>query len=167
MNAIIKTGFVAAFMVVVFGSGKAHAIFKPGWERPIYKSDMKILSADNELQNVKEAVLFVNKRDPSRKPTSMTLNLDGVSHFVTITKTRNECGSVVYEGKEDIWAADGGPHYLMSVHLQDNTNRLCRDLRQGQWEASVYQMHDGGMAHFEIISRMELAGNREEVFTIQ
>lgn len=65
-------GFLAT--AVLAWTVSAQAIFKPGWERPIYESNLEFVSGDRAYPT--PVHLTLHRRDGSKKFTSFTVKMD-------------------------------------------------------------------------------------------
>lgn len=148
----------------------AQAAIIPGWDRPLQSAEMKVVEAVGTLEGVTEASLTQFRQDPIAAPGAaferqqgfiLTLTKHVASEGALISqayrlvnvKTETSCGSKIFTA-----VAPG-----VTLKLQDNTTRLCRDLRPGTWEATL-EISDMGL---ETSGKLRLVGNPEVVYTIQ
>lgn len=61
-------------LVALMGSMSAHAIIRPGWERPILKAEMHEFDADgHEVAIGQDRILTMHKRDGQKNATTFSL----------------------------------------------------------------------------------------------
>jgi hypothetical protein len=147
--------------LVLVASTQAWAVSIPGWERPVYQADMKVLDVKGPVREPKTVELVMTKEDGSRTPTGLELTMDGRKVFFPIVATRNlGCGSVEYFAEV---ARMAGPRPVRNygITLADHTKRICEDARRYMWE--VEYTVDGDF----LSGMIRMGGNPEGVVTVQ
>lgn len=154
----MKKTILLITVAILFGfilNQRAHAVDIPGWERPILRSEMKIMEGEGSVGNAQSVELTLTKKDMVKVPTGLILDLDGQKFVHTINSVQlDECGSTVYSAEVRIPYEN---RKISHIYLTDHQNRLCEDYRPNRWELEI--MMDGlgeGLA----------VGDPEVVYTI-
>jgi hypothetical protein len=163
---------IVTLVAALATSVSAYAIYKPGWQRPIYKAQLvekDTLGHELGIGFTKE--LTLHKMDQATRPTLLTFTEElkvycfvapcprpkVTTKFVIVAKRPAGCGSVKYiaYAQKDRTAPETPPLKLVLV---DHATRVCRDYRPYRWEAKLQR--EGAPARL-------LFGNPEGVITIQ
>jgi hypothetical protein len=162
-----------ALAVVFFHALEAHAVLRPGWERPILRADLtEFDDAGHEQTPDLKKELFMNKRDGANNPTSFTFIEEHqvvcvtapcppvkVKHqFAILSQKIDRCGSAWYTTGLASPVSLAAPQTLQLV---DHRNRSCRDYKKHLWEATITTKS------LNRVYERQFSGNPEDVYTIQ
>lgn len=156
---------VFTLIALALVSTSAHAVYRPGWERPIETAEMKVLKASANFSDVREAKLTVTRQDGARELTGMVLEMSVGDQTFTrklqITEVeRDACGSTHYTA---VPAEFHNGNTIFTVVLSDNLGRRCRDFHPYRWEATVSRESLNGLIQ---PSTLKLGGRPELVYSI-
>lgn len=137
----------------------------PGWEKPILKATMQVRSALGVFKNADEAKLAMTQNSGDKAPSGFVLLIDGqVRKFKIQTRVPDtNCNSVDYVAVA-VDPVDAEGKAAMTLQLTDHTNRICKDVREHDWEATVKKFDKITEAE---LGSAELAGNPHTVISIQ
>ncbi|HTL11384.1 MAG TPA: hypothetical protein VL588_02785 [Bdellovibrionota bacterium] len=160
-----------ATLALALTSTSAFAVYQPGWERPVMKSDMRVISAEYGYENVEGVTLTLTRRDGANGYTGLIMETTEqadstrvtTQHTVTLEVkgvSMDECGTTT------IRAALPGQNPMgarTTVTLIDHSTSKCRDHSEHAWEAHV-RTGFGWCGTGD--ATMDLEGDVEPVFTI-
>jgi hypothetical protein len=151
-------------------AASSFAEMRPGWERPIYQADLKIIenhgNVPNSIESAKTFSLVMTQQDGSKSPTGFILLTDGQSgqSYGIQSVTRDSCNSVTYTLVPVIQSAelvlDG---VFEQVQMTDNSARTCMDFRPFRWEFDFRNLN----LTRDVTGKAVLGGNPHGVITVQ
>ncbi len=164
--------WLGSFAAVALVASSAHAIYRPGWERPVLRAPLNELSGGTVVNHGLKKSLTLNKADGSRKAaTSYTLieeqrvfcfrapcpPVKRVRQFAIQSSREVGCGS------RKITAVEQAPAGLTdfpaaTLSVVDHSTRRCDDFQPYTWAVTVGSKREA-TRHF--------GGNPEPVYTIQ
>jgi hypothetical protein len=151
----MKTNATLSLLAFTF-SALSFASVIPGYERPLYSGQAKILKAQGTLASTQNVNFVVTRQDGAKQFTGVELTLDNeVAVFLSVKSVRKiGCGS------EEVIAESG--QYRIS--FVDHSNRICKDLVdfaiQGKLERLTRNRKLSGIVSFGV-------AQIEPVYTIQ
>ncbi|MCC7442758.1 MAG: hypothetical protein IT285_14075 [Bdellovibrionales bacterium] len=170
-----KSHLIAALMLSLAPSVSFGA-FIEGWERPILRSEMKILDSRGMYDRAESVELTLTRRDGSseRAPTGITLTVKMAANaaegiVATMENTQLEivgteddgCGSKVYHAQ--VPGQNGIHGARLNVTLTDHSARTCENVVPFLWEAHVRRGFGWCGTMDDTLS---LGGQPEPVYTI-
>jgi len=164
--------WLGSFAALALVASSAHAIYRPGWERPVLRAELQQLSGGTVINYHLKKSLTLNKADGSRKAaTSYTLveeqqvyciqapcpPIKRVRQFVIQSSRAVGCGS------KKITAVEQAPVGLTdfpaaTLTVLDHSARRCDDRQLYTWMITVGSKRE---------AKRFFGGNPEPVYTIQ
>lgn len=156
-----KISMVVAMVVASVAASPAFAIAVSGWERPIYKAQMRIEVRDPQLDRIQRVELVMTQQDGKKEATGFIVLADGhAKNFEVIETKMDRCGSVYYTAAP---VTEKASISIQNVRLlvADHSHRVCDSIPNhglmGVWQASLQDMGK---------PMMNMAGAPQPVVTI-
>lgn len=122
---------VTVALVIYAYNQKAQAIFIPGYERPILRSEMKMLESSDAMSKIDRIELVMTKKDMSKEPSGLVLRIEEMNLVHKITEiSEDECGSMVYSAEMRVQFEN---LKVSQVYLIDHEKRKCDDYQPHRW----------------------------------
>ncbi|MEI8348229.1 MAG: hypothetical protein WCG27_12230 [Pseudomonadota bacterium] len=159
----------------------SYAEYKPGWDRPIAKSDMKVVSARGFFEHAENVQLFLALRDDAQRSKVkgvLTLSYHDPNAVCLHDRLPDQCGNreitvpiteIKHEGLETIYIAqqttgDVAVAHRISIVLNTQMAHPWPENDPDQWKVNV---REGFGWCGTMDATMEAEGVAEPIFTTQ
>jgi hypothetical protein len=132
-SKLTLNAFIAAVSIITCSAAHAAApVIDDQWERPIARSQMNIVEAQNDMADVRQVELLVTRKNGAAGVTGFTLRMDRQMINFEVSKIRREtCGAELYIGM----TSTDAPEHSYRLVVVDHSHETCTPASQGSLHA--------------------------------